>query len=375
MEKDKKIPHYANVSILIFAILVAIGSLITLTLYQTLHVGTFVDGINIYAFEIICLVAGYFIAVTLYYVGKMIFGKLAGYRFVSFNFWFLNILRNKEGKLICRLNGLRGLGCKVFMAPNKEKPNYVLYLLGGMIFSLPFFIVPISIAAFLSEFNVAKYYLIFIFGFIPFLIVGNLLPFRYDSNNEGFTLRVIKTENGPEIFHNNLRQYEALVNGRSELKYYNYQEPFTPFALEGLYYNYYYFIDNNEYTRALKTCETLIDNVKDITDSSKVYLGYTGKIYEMCRQKRFDESDRFFWELKHDVRSVVRNKNNFESIKICLYVASYMESNYDDYLNLYYKKDRLAKRYSYLERVDNEVKIIDDTIKSIQEDHKDWFVE
>ena len=76
-------------------------------------------------------------------------------------------------------------------------------------------------------------------------------------------------------------------------------------------------------------CETLISEVDNIVDKSKIYLGYVGKIYEYCHQKRFEESDRYFWDLNHDIRNVVRNKNNFESIKICLFVAIYKESNYD----------------------------------------------
>lgn len=71
----------------------------------------------------------------------------------------------------------------------------------------------------------------------------------------------------------------------------------------------------------------------------------------------------------------MRNKNNFESIKICLYVSAYMQTNYDEYLNLYYKKDKLAKRYKYLNRIEEEKAIIDETIKSIQVDHPDWYVE
>ena len=73
--------------------------------------------------------------------------------------------------------------------------------------------------------------------------------------------------------------------------------------------------------------------------------------------------------------NVVRNKNNFESIKICLFVAAYMETNYDEYLNLYYRKEKASKQYEYTSRIEKEVEIINQTIKSIQTDHSDWYVE
>lgn len=371
---EKKVKKYTNFSLLIFLLLILVGCLCALSIYQLMYVATYVD-INIYAFDIIVLIVGYFVSTSLYFLGKLIFGKLSGYRLISFNFWFINFIKAKNDKIIVRPSNFSGLGCKVNMAPKKEKPNYKLYLFGGSIFALPFFIIAIIISVFLEREMDLKYYLIFIFSFIPFICLANLIPLRFDSNNDGFILRLIHQDNYPEAFHRNLKQLEALTNGKSELKYYDIKEPYSPFDLDTLYYNYYYLIDHQEYTKANRTCEELIKYSKDITDSSKIYLGYSGKIYEMCRQKRFEESDRYFWELKNDIRRVVRNKNNFESIKICLYVAAYMETNYDEYLSLYYRKSRLSKHYSYFSRVKQEEQIIDETIKAIQVDHPDWYVE
>lgn len=373
-EKKNTVKHYSNLSLLVFILLIAAGCLLALMLYQMLYVATYVD-INIYLFDIIVLLGGYLLSVSLYYLGKYLFGLLAGYRLVSFNFWFLSFVKNKDNRTQVRLSSFTGLGCQVYIAPKKENPNYRLYLLGGSLFSLPFFVAAILVAAFLHQEMDLKYYLIFMFSIIPFVCFGNLIPLRFDSNNDGFTWRLIKEGNALELYHRNMKQYEALVNGRSNLEYYEYKNPTIPFELDGLYFDYYYLIDHQEFTKALRTCETLIENSQEITDLSKVYLGYSGKIYEYCRQKRFEESDRYFWELKNDIRNVVRNKNNFESIKICLYVSAYMQTNYDEYLNLYYKKDKLAKRYKYLNRIEEEKAIIDETIKSIQVDHPDWYVE
>ncbi|MDY2575629.1 MAG: hypothetical protein SOW55_06660 [Bacilli bacterium] len=372
--EEKKFKHYSNLSLLVFIGLILIGCLLSLLVYQMLYVQTYID-INIYVFDIIVLIVGYLVSVSLYYLGKYLLGLLSGYHLVSFNFWGINFVVNKDNKIIVRQGKLQGLGCRVNMAPSRENPNYKLFLFGGTIFSLPLFLVALIVYILLPQELDLKYYLLFIFSFIPFICIGNLIPVRLDSYNDGFILRLIHSSKSCELFHRNLKQFEALVNGRSKLEYYEYKNPTTPFELDGIYYNYYYLIDNKEYTRALRMCEVLIKFNDEICDLSKVYLGYSGKIYEYCRQKRFEESDRYFWELKRDIRSVVRNKNNFESIKICLYVAAYMETNYDEYLNLYYKKDKLSKKYEYLARIDEEVNIINETIKEIQMDHKDWYVE
>ena len=41
----------------------------------------------------------------------------------------------------------------------------------------------------------------------------------------------------------------------------------------------------------------------------------------------------------------------------------------------FYTEDKLSKKYEYLARIDEEVNIINETIKEIQMDHKDWYVE
>lgn len=372
--EDKKLKQYTNLSMVVFFLLIIIGCIVALTLFQVLYVQTYID-INIYLFDVIVLVSGYFVSVSLYYIGKYIFGLISGYRLVNFNFWIINFIKDKNNKMKIKLCKLYNLGCRVMMAPNVKNPNYKLYLLGGTIFSMPYFIASLALFYFLNVENDLRYYLLFISIFIPFVCVGNLIPVRMDGNNEGFTLRLMKKEGQVELFHRNLLQHEALVNGKSELKYFECRNPITPFDLDTLYYNYYYCIDNQEFLKALRISEELIKNSDAITDLNKIYLGYTGKIYELCRQKRFDESDRYFWELKHDIRNVVRNKNNFESIKICLFVAAYMETNYDEYLNLYYKKEKASKRYEFISRIDKEVDIINQTIQLIQQDHSDWYVE
>lgn len=372
--EERKVKHYTNFSMLIFILLILLGCVLALTLYQLMYVQTYID-INIYVFDVIVLIVGYFISVSLYYVGKLVFSLLSGYRLVSFNFWFLNFIKDKEEKILVKGGKFSGLGCKVNMAPEKEKANYKLHLFGGTIFTMPLFIIALVIALLLPVENDLRYYLIFTFSFIPFVCFGNLIPLRTDSFNDGFLLRLINKGENLEMYHRNLKQYEALVNGRSNLEYYEYRTPSNVFEINGLFYNYYYCLDHKEYTKALRICEDLIANHDDIIDTEKVYLGYTGKIYELCRQKRFEESDRYFWELKHDIRNTVRSKRQFESIKICLFVAAYMETNYDEYLTLYYRKEKASKRYEYLSRIDNEVAIINETIKTIQEDHKDWYVE
>lgn len=371
--EEKKVKHYTNFSLVVFLLIILLACFVATLLFSVMYVGTYID-INIYAFDVIILVVGYFVAVSLYFVGKLIFGKLAGYRLINFNFWTINFIKSKD-KLLVRRGPFEGMGCIVKMAPNKEKTNHVLYLMGGTIFTLPISIIMITISFFLHQENDLKYYLLFIFAVIPFVVLANIIPVRSDTNNDGFTLRLIKDQGSSELFNRNLTQLEALTNGVSELKYYEILNASTPLELDALYYNYYYLIDTEQYTKANKICEELILKKQDITEVNKIYLGYTGKIYELCRQKRFEESDRFFWELKNEIRNEVKNKSRYESLKICLYIASYMETNYDEYLNLYYRKEKVSKTYPYLTRIDKEAKIIEETIKAIQNDHPDWYVE
>ena len=73
--EDKKLKQYTNLSMVVFFLLIIIGCIVALTLFQVLYVQTYID-INIYLFDVIVLVSGYFVSVSLYYIGKYIFGLL-----------------------------------------------------------------------------------------------------------------------------------------------------------------------------------------------------------------------------------------------------------------------------------------------------------
>jgi pentatricopeptide repeat protein len=319
------------------------------------------------------VVAGYFTSVSLYYLGKFLFGKIAGFRLINYTFWFTRFVKGDKGIKTLSTN-IEGLGCKVNMAPNKDKPNYKLYLFGGTIFSAPFFVIVLILFCVLDRYQQYKYYLLFIFSFIPFVIAGNLIPLRMDDYNEGFLLRLIKKD-GENKWYRNLHQLEALTNSSSTLQFYEISgDELTPFDLDGLYFNYYYALDHNENARCNTICDTLIYNSKNIIDLSKIYCGFAGKIYGYCKQKRFDEADRFLQEMSSENRGIIKSKRRYESLKVALYLDAYVESNYDDYLARYFSKEKLAKHYKYLTRVENEEKLVEDAIKNIQLDHPDWYV-
>jgi hypothetical protein len=372
--KNEKPRKYTNFSLVVFVGLLIIGALTVSLVTNFLYFGTYVD-INIYLFSTICLVAGYITSVSLYYFGKYLFGRIAGFRLINYTFWFITFLKGDK-KIKTVSSSIEGLGCKVNMAPkNDAKANHVLYLLGGAIFSLPFFVAAIVLFAVLPTSAQYKYYVLFIFSFIPFVVVGNLLPLRMDDYNEGFILRLIKKENSKDKWYRNLHQLEALTNSNSELKYYDVSgDDLSSFDLDTLIYNYYYCLDHDEPTRANSICDTLIYNVQNIIDTSKLYLGYAGKIYGLCIQKRYEEADRFLQETKSEYRNAIKSKRRYESLKVALFLDAYVESNYDDYLARYFSKEKLAKHYMYLTRVEKEEKLVEHAIESIQIDHKDWYV-
>lgn len=369
IEKPRK---YTNYSLVIFLGLVLLGALAIALVYNLAFVNYYVD-LNLYAFSAITVFGGYFTSVSLYYLGKLIFGKIAGFRLINFTFFFTRFVKSDNGIKVLP-SSFEGLGCKLNMAPSKDNPNYKLYLFGGTIFSAPFFLIALVLFCVLDKTTQLKYYLLFIFSYIPFIIAGNLIPLRMDDYNEGFLLRLIKKE-GVEKWYRNLHQLEALTNSSSTLQYYEISgDDLTPFDLDGLYYNYYYALDHDENTRCNNVCEALIYNVQNIVDLSKVYCGYAGKIYSYCKQKRFDEADRFLQEIKSEYRSTIKSKRRYESLKVSLYLDAYVESNYDDYLARYFSKEKLAKHYKYLTRVEKEEKLVEQTIANIQKDHPDWYV-
>lgn len=370
--ENKKQP-YTNFSWVVFIALIAFGCFILYT--ATNEGGIYIDLINNpYLSMLIFLLYGFISCMGFYALGKFIFGKLAGYKLSYINL-FLVGYESINGKLKPCFGGKYDFSFKVGLLPNKEKPNTKLALWGGSI-ALAIVTVLTAVLAFVLTIGKAdaenyRYFFIFVCYFYIAAFVANMLPCKMDHLNDGFALLLMKKENALDVYHRNLKNYNALLSG-GELEYVEYGEALDPLRMEGNIYNYYYLLDNERFEEAEKLAEFLATNNKYFIEESHINTALVARIYTMCRKHEFKELEEYYWKLDSNTRHILTDKSNLESVKTSLYISTFIDVNYEEYHKTMSSLEKTKKKYYYPARVELESKLINIAQEEILKEHPEW---
>ena len=123
---------------------------------------------------------GFFININIHEFGHFIFGKLFGYKLISYRFSIFTWI-NQNGKMNFSIRKNKGYsGLCAMIPPKKELPNYknLLFYSGGIILNLIVFIVFLFLSLWIFEYAKSFSHFFLIVGIIGlFLGTINLIPF------------------------------------------------------------------------------------------------------------------------------------------------------------------------------------------------------
>ena len=324
------------------------------------------------------IIVAYIINSFAYELGKVIFGKIANYRLVYTNILGFTWTKNKDDKLVYSYRAWENYGSATVMAPSGEddKCNPGLYLTGGLI-SLIVVDGIILILGFIFKIDTFPATL-YCAGLINALVgvtvlMLNAAPFLHDGGLDGFYLRLVTiSDENKKIYHNNLRQLDALYTGRCELNHYEYDDYHNIIAVSSLFYNHYYYLDNGDETKAREMLQMVLDH-KDYAFEEEVVNAEVMMYYFKVKTENIEKVSEDYWGLEKSTRKACTNISSFGNIRIALLVASLVEGNYDLYEFICNKIDSKMNRYKYVSRIEKEDKLIDETLKYIETKKPDWF--
>lgn len=364
-------PIYRNQSIFIYLVAVAIAFILG---QQVVIEAASLFSNNVWLYSIGSILGGYLLSVIVYEIGKLIFGKIAGYRLVKLNIFGLTFIK-QQNKTVFRVDGFEGFGGKVLMAPKKDSANASLYLLGGTIFSIVFaasaiiggYIFSIS----LPNVEVVFYIVLLVCIAQLFVVILNVAPFLSDDIGDGFILRLIAGKViSKKDFHHLLTQQEALLTGKNELSYYecNFDNPINS---QILLYNCYYYLDLDDDYNAKEIIKKAFE-LKDFLTEQDLSLFYSIHYYFVLLGDVTEKVTDEYWGLEKSIRKVITKSNRFDTLKSALLVAAFIELSYDTYEYLTMQIEKVKGKYSPL-RSDKEDKLIERALDAIERKKPEWF--
>lgn len=371
-EVKKEEKPYFNFSWVIYIGVVIIGCILARVLIDQFSVST--TSIPFVYFNILMIIYGFVSCIIVYQLGKVIFSLIAGFKIVSINILLIGI-RFSNGKAKLYFGGKDDYSVRVQIAPKKEKVNLNLALLGGTISTLIAVGITYGLIFGLNASSNTKYFFIVSSFFYAFNLVLYVIPARMDHLNDGFSLFLIsKGTEYKETLLRNYRNLDALYSNR-ELEYCDYGTSSNPIALEGDIYNYYYLLNKGEVEKADALASFMATKNKFFVEEKHSVTALVSKVYSMCEKDEVDALKDYYWKIDTTTRKVFTNKNNLEAIKTALYIFAFVDESEEEFAKTLENVTKAKNKYLYEERIETELKLIDNVKEKVHSAHPEWFSE
>ena len=168
---------------------------------------------------IAAIILPFYLQIIIHEAGHLVFGKLTGYRFLSFRIWNKVLVRENRHWKIKTYSDRDSIGQCLMLPPrkdNRETP-YALNHLGGIILNGITGILFLSV----SCMEIAFSYFIRLFSFTSglfgvIMFIANGLPIRYFGNNDGTNYLALRKNKSARYFYfQQLKQLPDLQKGKT----------------------------------------------------------------------------------------------------------------------------------------------------------------
>lgn len=373
MEEEKKnVNKYHNQSIYVWVVVLILSYFLGQAIFS--DAGN-AFGTQPYGYAILAIICGYILSTILYELGKLIFGKIAGYNLIYINLFGFTFIKNKDNKTSFRFTKFENYGGKTLMAPKSNKSCLSLYLLGGSIFSsIITALMIVGSHLLVKEIGLRMLiYIEYIMATVMLIIlIFNLAPFLNDDLYDGFVLRLVHHYKFKEQYHKILLEENALITGRGELLYFEDVDYSNPLISKASLYNYYYLLDKDE-EKAKTMLQIGLDNSDYLPDET-VGILLSNKYYFKLMNDNYEKVGEEFYKEEKGYRKMSVSYNNYETIKTALLVSSLVDSSYDLYEHILNVMDKNKNNISSV-RLEKENQLIDRALEFIKIKKDDWFKE
>lgn len=318
------------------------------------------------SFMFLCL--AFIFNIFIYEIGRLIFGLMTGYKFLSFRISNIVIIRN-FGRLIIKKNkSVRTSGNCVMLPPikNNGKIPYYFYNKGGAI--LNFLLLP-WYALLCSKINSDLLKMIVVLLMIMSITSIVISVFGGSTNNEyitdkSYNVTLFKRKRKAlQAFYIEMKIYEKILKGvrlqNLSDKYFEILNEYSVDncfmeAVEAIYYKK--LIDMHEFDRAKIRIEKILETDKKISDTYKCLLTCDYIYCQLVSGNIFKAKKAYTNEIKKLMNSM---KKNLTVIRTRYSYALLVDDSLSEAGKQRKLFDRLSKKYPYKVEIESEKELID----------------
>lgn len=329
------------------------------------------NGSNQYAYFLIPLIFGIIVTFLFYNAGKILFAKIAGYKFRYMR--VLGCYFDFSGeKMRFRYDILSFFDVAMRFSPKDDdldkKPT--LIFLGGLVGEFALLILSFALFAGLvygvkEEAVIPGWGILFgaAYGFV--LVIYEFLPLRQDYATDCFNLIMTKTAEQKKAF--NL----IAANKRREMQGLDYivpdhVEPNSYYEAQVLYYVYLDNLYNSRLEQAVKNLEDMRYYAIDFPEDER-YMSAGEYIYLRYLINDEQGADKLYLSLKNDDKVAVRKPEYLADYRYALFIAAYIQKSKEKIDEIVKAHDELIKTYpNTSRRLSKEIALFEEVYRTVQ---------
>ena len=281
-------------------------------------------------------VGGYIVYSLTYELGKYIFGKASGFKFISFRIFTSIRAKNAEGKTkgYYHKHLFKILELFMYKDENKNRKSAVLYCIGGSVLNFIISLALIITASIMKDGDNIRSILFIIAITGIFQISLNLVPMNNSTSNDGSYLKAVKeSDESLRLFYTNLDYLNHICKYKpTEFDFNKFTinekfNPYNPTHVSAYANTVKYLIFKHEFAEAAKLIndnekinELLIEDIMYDLKLKAIFL----KTMLNNNQEAMEDRDN----LSGDSKEVSKSKNIDRAIEN---YAFYKFSNMDEY--------------------------------------------
>lgn len=321
------------------------------------------------------ILSGVLLNSILFELGHVLGAKIGGYKILSVNvLGFMFLFDGSKKKF--RFKNYDGLTGETKIAPKEGKKNnpnpYLLF--GSLFFAIEAIALVIAFSSLKdqdSTRNIA-YFLLVILVVGAMITVYNIIPFRLDSMNDGYRLRLISNPKNKEAFNELLRVEYAIDHGEENVEIKTFTE-ITNFTAELNLNKVYILLDQGKFTEA----ETMLDDILKSEDiSNRVYIrAKAQKIYIHLMNNDPEVAKEFYdKEVPMSERREISEDVSMASIRAYVLMSGLLDDSQSETMLAVNKVLKAYKRTSE-SRQKFELKLYNEALNKVIAKHPKWELE
>lgn len=359
-----------------YIIIIAIALVFGLTVLRNYSPNSGMGGLFI-LFVLGAVIAGILLNAIMFEIAHVLGAKLGGYEILSVSVFGITFYKD-AGKSLIKFKSYDGLTGETKILPKKDakkpaNPNF--YLLGGTIWFAIECVVLMVLFYTLKSFgqtstNNAAYFLLSVLVVGAMIYIYSILPFKLDTVNDGYRLRMVSNPKNKEAFNELLRVEHAISQGDSNVEIKTFTE-ITNFTADLNLNKVYLLLDKKDYVEAEKLLDIILNGGEGV--SHKVYLrARAQKIYINIMYKSLEDAKEFYdKEVPQNERREISEDISMASIRAYLLMSGLLDKSKSECilaLNNIYK----AYKRTGINRRETEMNLFNEALEKVNEVHPDW---